>query len=396
MSRKIHNPRNFNSGSILIVCEGQKTENYFISKLFRYLKDRNLTPIDSISISPFPEPDDEDHRLDRELRERGFRDLVNNPGLNDVKYPIPLNWVMKAYNELKVYSEAWVLFDHDDHPARKDAFEKVLEARINESKNLNLAFSSRSFEYFMLQHFELIFHPFRKTECRNHDYGQLNCCGIENGGPLPGACDGLLENDCCINGYARLHGYWENSKCSNVFTIIPNLWKGIVNSTYIKWQSINQNRTHDLYDRNPFLNSYRIVLRFLDLIPIEQDIITIISNNVLIIHEGTNLRVINKSKYLFLLSERYQSVFRIGNNTDKLSKEFICNLPRLFIEPQQEGLISLDCLTQNHDYFLIIKIDNKKYFVTSSNIIDPPLDNLEKKNLDLSYKPLGNIEEFNL
>ena len=83
----------------------------------------------------------------------------------------PLNWVKGGIDNLKVYDEVWVFFDKDGHPKAKEAFEM---ARITEidGKKINIAFSSRCFEYYLLLHFELIYRAFEKSECNGKTYSQ--------------------------------------------------------------------------------------------------------------------------------------------------------------------------------------------------------------------------------
>ena len=83
----------------------------------------------------------------------------------------PLNWVKGGIDNLKVYDEVWVFFDKDGHPKAKEAFEM---ARITEidGKKINIAFSSRCFEYYLLLHFEPLYRAFEKSECNGKNYSK--------------------------------------------------------------------------------------------------------------------------------------------------------------------------------------------------------------------------------
>ena len=72
---------------------------------------------------------------------------------------------------MKVYDEVWVFFDKDGHPKAKEAFEM---ARITEidGKKINIAFSSRCFEYYLLLHFEPLYRAFEKSECNGKNYSK--------------------------------------------------------------------------------------------------------------------------------------------------------------------------------------------------------------------------------
>ena len=257
-------------GQLCIICEGESTENNFCKDFIEYLENNNHDGCHSKDVKILPPPREKDAEPLKNARViRKERSL--NPGntLQIIKGRPPLRWVETGIEALKTYSEVWVLFDNDNHPAKKEAFDLAKQER-NNGKNLNIAFSSWSFEYFLLQHFEFLYHSFIHTEHRVHDV-TCNCCSAN---PQIGACKGILDDPdqpACISGYARTKGYWVDSKTTSVFSVIPNIWKGICNAHHVRWQTIYEDWGTDekdrtqFYDLNPYLDTYRIMLRLMNL-----------------------------------------------------------------------------------------------------------------------------------
>ena len=358
-----------NEGSILIVCEGTKTENYFLDDLFKLLIDRGCCAIDYPKIVPPPEREDDVETI-ASGRRRGGRAM--NPEAHETKPepvlpgPPPLNWVNTAMEGLKSHSEAWVIFDHDDHPARKEAFDTVRNAR-NKGQNINIVFSSRSFEYYMLQHFHYLYHQFSQTECHAERHKYLHCCHPTKQ-PLEGACDGELNTpgNCCINGYARKRGYWVESKNENVMSVLPSLWRGVCNAYHIKWDSIRQDSVTPIYERNPYLNTYRIVLRFMGIKSLEFGC-PIEIKGVTLIYLGNAIRIINNSGKILILSEPNMPIYRptpVAEISDdaRLRLNSIGHLKRTVIDNSEEKVVSLDSISEEE--FALISVLNTTVFVT--------------------------------
>ena len=267
--------------SICIVSEGEKTENNFFNKLYKIEKSRN--PDLPYTMQTVPPPvDDDDSDKDNVGRNSGMLDLKGSADTVVDEYkgvPLPMKWVKMGIALSGTFNEVWIAFDKDGHPAAKDAFEEFLKARAKD-KRLNLVFSSRCFEYYMLQHFEYLYHGFEKSECNekvSRGKGNktktvyLGCCTDQ---AKQGACDGDIrntENPPCINGYARKRGYWLESKNDMAFDVVHNIYAGIVNSHNIKWTSLSsEDVTKPVYERNPYLNTYRLTARLMMLGVLEQ------------------------------------------------------------------------------------------------------------------------------
>lgn len=267
--------------TICVVCEGEKTENNFFDKLYKFEKSCN--PELPYTMQTLPPPvDDEDGDKEGTGRKSGTLNLKGSADAVVDEYkgvPLPMKWVKMGIALAGTFNEVWIAFDKDGHPAARDAFDEFVKART-EDKGLNLIFSSRCFEYYMLQHFEFVYHSFEKSECNEkvvRNKGKktrtvyLGCCTEQ---AKQGACDGELgntDNPPCINGYARRQGYWTESKNDKAFDVVHNIYAGIVNSHNIKWTSLStEDVAKTVYERNPYLNTYRLTARLMMLGVLEQ------------------------------------------------------------------------------------------------------------------------------
>jgi RloB-like protein len=109
----------------------------------------------------------------------------------------PLRFVKEARDRLAegAFDEAWVVFDRNGHPAHEAAFALAAET----DKPVNIAFSSRSFEQWVLLHFEKSLLPFEATECKIRRKGKSISLDCQSDKPLEGSCEG----DKCLVGYIR-------------------------------------------------------------------------------------------------------------------------------------------------------------------------------------------------
>jgi hypothetical protein len=262
MARRNENSRHSNY-VLRIVCEGEKTEPLFFSDLCQaYLSDN--PSVDARTIPQPPVVEEEVVINSQRGNYRGKKRKVNNPddvsleNTNITGVP-PLKWVRYARQILnKGVDEAWAVYDKDNHPMHKEAADEA--ARIIDGKRVNIAFSSRSFEYYLLLHFEYLYHRFEETECGQRLSGKkyIYECGT---GRHP-------EHDChgekCINGYARTHGYWQESKSStSTFPLVKDkLITGLVNACRLRMESDNVTQK-PFYERNPYTTADKLVSRII-------------------------------------------------------------------------------------------------------------------------------------
>lgn len=244
--------------TLLIICEGKNTEPYFFNSIRDRIIEGNYLN-EEIEIQIRPEVEEE---VDAEQKNVDYKPLRKSRQLLKGNKPVkeefpgipPLKWVLAAQEELKdeTFNEVWVVFDNDEHPARKEAFEKALE--IINGRQVNIAYSSMAFEYYILLHFERKYYAVQKSECRKGK-APINC-SLDN---HPDDCNGKL----CIGGYVRQQGYWKKSKEKrSLFPLIEDkLAIGFQNAAWLRNQSEIQDGGTPIYDRNPYITTDKLVKR---------------------------------------------------------------------------------------------------------------------------------------
>lgn len=388
--------RSLHTGSLYIVSEGEKSETSFYTDFQQKLVEFGLSRFTLVEVHKLPMPKDQADQLpDAELRAEGGRQLHGViPALPSDNYQ-PLNWIKIACSKLGAYDEAWALFDNDHRnvngkPHIDNAIAEYhnLIAAAPSSLHLNVAYSSLSFEYYLLLHFEPLYHTFDKTECywiENNDHKYRNCCSQNaKNPPKEGACDGILEHSCCINGYARLRNYWDKSKKDGILSKITNIYTGIIYSCRIRWQAIQSQRGVTLGNMNPYLNTYQFTLRMMgiSLLEFDHDITLSSKAGDIILHlEDTKVRIFNHTSTSQLLSEQYLPIFS-ADPLDLLGITQVGNLNRCFIPSQQDDYIDISSLAGT-EHFAILDIEGSKVMVMHITSPVPALTPEEKKQIRL-------------
>ena len=372
--------------SICIICEGEKTEPYFFNDLIAWME-RQRWPL-GYQYRIFPVPTKcSDADSDIQGRRSVRRQLENMPSSTDeviMRGPMPECWVDSGIAQLKNFSEVWVVFDKDDHPHHQQAFEKVRRERaIN--NHLNLAFTSRCFEMYLLQHFECCTQAFQKSECDGKINGKthyFNCC-------LPNAVLGkACGGDKCINGYARSHGYWQNSKNGKTFSFVRNLWYGIFNSHRVKWHSLATLPVDtEVYERNPYLDSYRLTLRLMGYCSLE--------HGDSFCHKVGNghFHILTRKGNTITFKNESQLNMKIPVGSISILKAFTESRPQINVEwqikdileeievkPNSEYSFSLENLLQYDDYYMKISWNDNIYFCAREDGVNSVFD-MSKFNL---------------
>lgn len=267
--------------AMLLICEGTKTEPNFFAA---FRDDKNKCKVEGeITIQPKPTLAQEDievqqNRGNSVRRKRALKGAGDNDQPVVFPGPQPLNWVTAGINSLDTFEEVWCVFDKDDHPTRKDAFE-LAESQQRAGKNIRIAFSSRCIEFYFLLHFEYLYKAFEKSECNGKENGKTrsyHCC-------LPDAVPGkACQGDRCTNGYARTMGYWTDSKSNySLYPILKDrLYYAIRNAELVRRESSQKEDTAiPFYDRNPYVTTDFLISRLLgfanlyqgEIISIKQD-----------------------------------------------------------------------------------------------------------------------------
>ena len=337
--------------TLLIICEGQNTEPL----LFGSIRDKileNKFPVVSVNITIKPEPIDES--IDEKKSATSFKQVRPKREVNkaigsepqEISGVPPLKWVLAAQEDLRegTYDEIWVVFDHDDHPARQEAFQRADEEI--DGKKINIAFSSRSFEYYLLLNFEKIYQTFQKTDCKDELRKVINCGTAKHAND----CDGKI----CINGYAYKNKYWTKSKSGeSIYPLIENkLEQGFENSIWLRIQSdIHQGAT-PIYDRNPYTNVDELMKRLIgSKWHLLKSGLNLQLGNILLELNGTICKLVNNSKISDIVT---------ANSFTVVSKNKRTYLgQRKFLNPGESYSIDFSTFGIKNIIYCIFKHDNQ-------------------------------------
>jgi hypothetical protein len=243
--------------SLVIVCEGTETEYKYFEELASIVKRDQPDRFSRIKVVPTPE---EKAATDarRSSYKRKMRNTTQPIFLYHVKeeksageYALnsaqPARYVREAQLFMieDGYSDGWAVFDKDIHTGHKRAWELA-----SQMPRLKIAFSSYSFEEWILCHFERNSHAYHQSLCKRKD------CGFQHKG-----CRGRK----CLIGRIREKKYipdFVKSK-ERLFANVLAKRLGIacVNAAWLR--SLNKNIIP--YQQNPYTNVDELVLRLLDI-----------------------------------------------------------------------------------------------------------------------------------
>lgn len=360
--------------TILIICEGENTEPLFFSSIRDALlsKEYDIGEV-NINIRPEPKSDDTDnyeidaipHKSRRKTRQTKPAIVGDEPVV--INAPLPLKWVLEAQKELEdgTCNEAWSVFDHDDHPARREAF----EAANKEIKGttVKLCFSSRCFEYYLLLHYERVFKCFESSECRDKNNSdpkkrkKIIECSIEN-----------HIDDChgqkCIGGYARSKGYWVSSKDGkSTFGLIKNqLETGFENSAWLRYASDVIDSDKEIFDRNPYVTVDFLVKRLTGYagknwmwVPIGS--LTTLNNIEVLVHANKKISITNNNLRPLLIRANSIHEVKSDNTRSGFGSQSI-----VYKGVTVDFLIDGDC-----DSWYLLELDDNYRLMFSFNSVIP-------------------------
>jgi hypothetical protein len=350
--------------TILIICEGKNTEPLFFNSIRNEIINHTYEVDATITIWPEPiiEEDEDENKTENNLHKkqrirRNVKPSTIGPELEEIKGIPPEKWVRAGLKELETgaFEEVWAVFDHDNHPNRKEAFE-LAEKEIS-GKKVQIAYSSRSFEYYLLLHFERIYKIFQETDCKEiikvegkKDKKIIIKCGTEE---HPNDCKGGK----CINGYARLRNYWTESKDKvSLFPILKNkLEFGFENAAWIRYQSEQIEKNTPKYDRNPYTSVDLLIKKLTGFNSIEwtwindkYDLngihIEIIDNQAIRIENRRNLIIIIQANTLIRTNILTREVSAIGR--------------RAIIDPNKSEVFKFPIIYDQENFIDSFKLDD--------------------------------------
>lgn len=382
--------------TILIICEGENTEPQFFNSIRDRIKDGKIDIGDvELTLRPEPKIEEDAEENGKENEHRAYKSKKRSTKkVKTEPVPIfgvpPLKWVEEGHRELKdgTFDEVWSVFDKDQHPKSKEAFE-LAEKEVN-GKYVNIAHTSICFEYYLLLHFERIYYDFEKSEChaeckKTKKEIYFHCGSYTH----PSDCDGYF----CVNGFARKNNYWTDSKSKvSVFNIIENyLFWGFANAEWVRFISEKLDKNKPIYLRNPYLTVDKLVRRLIGetnewkFIDINQAV-TINSNIEFVVHDTQILTIRNVSnKTIIIPKDSFEIVFfspnRIASKGD-----------RIILQRGEETTIDISEWGVTENETIIFNFEkNKILFHFLSNYHQIKLRNIINKITRFSSKEISKI-----
>lgn len=250
MSKKLKN-------NIVIVCEGTDTETGYLQELAQAVRTSDPERFSDIRVVPTEKELKECEKRNQDIKKRKLRPASGIAGwyynqgepldADFQRYRMqPTRYVREAqlYLEDKSYTEAWAVYDKDDFTDHENA-RKLADSE----PKVNIAFSSVSFEEWLLLHFELNRKAFAKSVCKK-EKKDIEC----GTGRHPADCHG----ETCLGGRLRECGYLPDyaKKGSNLYSrLAPRLDRARIGAAWTR--SLNPDESE--WIQNPYTDFDRLV-----------------------------------------------------------------------------------------------------------------------------------------
>lgn len=274
---------------ILIVCEGTKTEHDYFEYIASHIsctkglwdnvevcdnttipKDFPLTAHTDLGIrkkKKFTNPNKRvinERNILKELCEDIYGEVEGIDAYENIR-AVPLRYVAQAQlieEKQQMYEELWAVFDVDGHSHHQQAFERA-EKMVN-GKKVQIGITSRSFEHWLLLHFEKNKTQFSSSECKN---GKKSLeCNSEQG------CKGNI----CLAGYLRANTPLKNYQKSNNNDVLNDMMDLLLKEEHINsafenaiWlresiQNDVSSKNKKCYELNPYTDVDILVKRLIE------------------------------------------------------------------------------------------------------------------------------------
>jgi RloB-like protein len=272
--------------SIFIACEGKNTEPIYFERIKEEVEECNL-----LEITIYPDTNEERPKTDA------------------------LGLIREARSRIEDFDEVWAVFDKNGYTKHKEAFDEA-NKKIN-GKKVHIAFSSISFEHWILLHFEKNDSVFLKSA-------------------------NIIETKFTNN-----ESYFRNySKRAN-FDIYPKLKNhvenAVKNAAWLKFQQKQNLENNEIYEVNPYTDVDVLVKR---LFGIETTIgwanfgetIDLGKCEVKVDLHGNELllKITNKKDATLFSTEL--KCFVIDSNSNTIE----CEIERVSINPNDEKIITVE------------------------------------------------------
>lgn len=198
---------------------------------------------------------------------------------------------------------AWAVFDRDGHTMMPETFNKALK------NNVNIGFSARSFENWVLLHYEKSSFPFLATQCKSLAGKDKQCGTQPQIGCLGPAClCGHIRRKTFIPNYSKKNDY-------DLFSdIYPSTEIAMVNASWQRWKCKPKNAI-PIYDINPYSDVDKLI-KF-----IQGDTNQIVwgSINELVESSHWNLKTVSNDENFIL------ELTNVGPNSHPINQNFVTN-----------------------------------------------------------------------
>lgn len=247
-------------------------------------------------------------------------------------------------------NEAWIVFDKDNHPRIPEVFAN------SSAQGIHIAFSSRSFEEWVLMHFERNATTYNATQCKVNDK-PIDCGAGTPCSPID-----------CLSGHIRRQNFisdYSKTKNFDLFGVINGKTEiAIVNSAWLRF-SVNASKNIQqppLHLLNPYTDVDQLILRLLSR-----------NDKIEWGNAGTNISL---GGWTISASRGHgQIILRISHSANNPQP-----LNALFYESSfyttDENLINTNCMPQSQNYLvnangstnqLLYKGDVVEFILTDNN-----------------------------
>lgn len=258
--------RHLEEGGLVVICEGTDTEyNYFREAIDWAISQghfpfRRHVLLQSTSEYIKNNPGDRKlNNLHGNRKELRYYTKQEESQADYDKYcGQPTRYLREAqlFLDQDGYEEGWAVFDKDHHSDHAGAREL-----LQKDKRLHAAFSSYSFEQWLLCHFERNCHPYEKSECDKPAGLKMHICGKSTG----------RSDDCmgqeCLGGHLRQQGYIPDyDKAGRGYFMSHTLIDGRISETALvnaAWTRTGVSE-ETCYMKNPYTDADALVKRIVD------------------------------------------------------------------------------------------------------------------------------------
>lgn len=257
---------------------------------------------------------------------------------------------------------AWIVFDKDNHPRLLETFNDAAASGVK------IAFSSRSFEEWVLMHFQKINTTFNATECKDATDKPTNC-------------GSLLVPNCtpvnCLTGHIRRQNFipdYSKKKTFDLFAAINHLTEiAIVNAAWLRFQvnaSVNTAQTA-LQTLNPYTDVDQLIFKLHERSDKIEWVISgteILLNNWIINASLANGNIAVRLSHTKPQAVALNALFPLPTffTTDDDLNDTICTfISSSFVVNQHGSLNNLLCRDDIIEYTL--QANNQPYFLFKDN-----------------------------